>query len=41
MVKAIQEITSIAGTFKTNLIAWLGSASNGLTDLFAQPATLQ
>ena len=35
IVKAIQEVTSIGGTFRDNLIAWLGSASNGLTDLFA------
>ena len=35
-IKAIQEVTSIGGTFKTNLIAFLGSASNGITDLFAQ-----
>ena len=35
LVKAIQEIATITGAFKTNLIAFLGSASNGLTDLFA------
>ena len=35
IVKAIQEVTSIGGTFKTNLIAFLGSATNGLTDFFA------
>ena len=35
LVKAIQEIATISGAFKDNLIAWLGSASNGLTDLFA------
>ena len=27
LVKAIQEIATISGTFKTNLIAWLGSAT--------------
>ena len=31
LVKAIQEIAAISGTFKTNLIAWLGSAENGIT----------
>ena len=35
LVKAVQEIATLSDTFKTNLIAWLGSASNGLTDLFA------
>ena len=35
LVKAIQEIAAISGTFKANLIAWLGSAENGITDLFA------
>jgi hypothetical protein len=35
IVKAVQEIATITGTFKTNLIAWLGHATNGITDLFA------
>src|SRR5208337_2165790 len=35
MVKAIQEVTSIGGAFQQNLIAWLGSASNGIGDFFA------
>jgi hypothetical protein len=33
---AVQDIVSLGDTFKTNLIAWLGSASNGITDLFAK-----
>ncbi|MEQ1718972.1 MAG: tail fiber domain-containing protein [Hyphomicrobium sp.] len=35
VVNAIKEIASVTGTFKTNLVAWLGSASNGVTDFFA------
>ena len=35
LVKAIQEIAAISGTFKANLIAFLGSASNGIGDFFA------
>ena len=35
IVKAIQEIASITATFKSNLIAWLGNASNDIGDLFA------
>jgi LysM repeat protein len=35
-IKAIQEIGSVTATFKNNLIAWLGSASNGITDFFAK-----
>ena len=37
LVKAVQEIATISDTFKTTLIAWLGCAQNGITDLFAQP----
>ena len=36
LVNALQEIASISGQFKANLIAWLGSAENGITDLFAK-----
>ena len=36
VVNAIKEIASITDTFKSNLIAWLGSAANGITDLFAK-----
>ena len=32
---AIQEIASISGAFEQNLIAWLGSAENGIGDLYA------
>lgn len=35
LVNAIKEIATITGAFKANLIAWLGDASNGITDLFA------
>jgi GDSL-like Lipase/Acylhydrolase family/Chaperone of endosialidase/Bacterial surface protein, Ig-like domain len=31
----IQEIASISGEFEKNLIGWLGNASNGIGDLFA------
>lgn len=36
LVKAVQEIASITGAFKDNLVAWLGNASNGIGDLFAK-----
>jgi endosialidase-like protein len=36
VVKAVQDIASIRDTFKTNLIAWLGNAENGIQDLFAK-----
>ena len=36
IVEAIQEIASITGTFKTNLIAWLGDTANGIASLFAK-----
>jgi hypothetical protein len=36
IVKSIQQIASISGDFQTNLIAWLGNASNGINDLFAK-----
>ena len=35
IVKAVQDIANITSTFQQNLIAWLGSASNGITDLYA------
>ena len=35
LVKAIQDIATISGTFKANLIAWLGSATNGIANFFA------
>ena len=35
IVKAIQEISSISHTFRTNLIAWLGDATNGIDKIFA------
>ena len=36
LAKAIQQIATITGAFKDALVAWLGSATNGLTDLFAK-----
>jgi hypothetical protein len=35
LVKAVQEIATITGTFKANLMQWLASADNGIQDLFA------
>ena len=35
LVKAVQEIGTISGTFKANLIAWLSSAENGIVDFYA------
>jgi LysM repeat protein len=35
IVSSIQEIANISGDFEQNLIAWLGSASNGIQDLVA------
>lgn len=35
LTKAIQEMATVAGTFKANLVAWLGTAENGISDLFA------
>jgi hypothetical protein len=35
LINAIKDIASISGAFQTNLIAWLGNASNGITKLFA------
>jgi hypothetical protein len=35
IVKSIQDIANISGVFKDNIVAWLGSASNGIGDLFA------
>jgi hypothetical protein len=36
LVKAVQDIANISDAFKANLIAWLASADNGITDLFAK-----
>ncbi|HTV26814.1 MAG TPA: tail fiber domain-containing protein [Xanthobacteraceae bacterium] len=35
IVAAIQDIASISGNFEQNLVAWLGSAGNGIGHLFA------
>ena len=39
MVKAIQQIATISGLFRDNLSAWLGSATNGITAVFAGDIT--
>ncbi len=36
LIEAVKEIASISGQFKTNLIAWLGNAENGIGDFFAE-----
>ena len=36
LVKAIQDIAKITGTFKSNLITWLGDAQNGIEVLTAK-----
>jgi hypothetical protein len=36
IVASIQAIAHVSGDIQTNLIAWLGSASNGIQDLFAE-----
>ena len=36
LAKAIQDIANLSDAFKNTLIAWLGSAANGIADLFAQ-----
>jgi hypothetical protein len=35
LAKAIQQIATITGTFKDALVAWLGSAENGIGQFFA------
>jgi hypothetical protein len=35
LAKAIQQIATITGTFKANLIAWFANASNGIGQFFA------
>ncbi len=35
LIEAVKEIGSISGGFESNLVAWLGNAGNGLTNLFA------
>jgi hypothetical protein len=35
IVEAVQQIASISDAFKTNLVAWLADAANGITDIFA------
>ncbi|MCQ4188381.1 beta strand repeat-containing protein [Methylocystis suflitae] len=36
LVNATKEIGTIAGAFKSSLIAWLGNADNGITAIFAR-----
>src|SRR6185436_506169 len=33
---AVKELVAITGTFKDNLVAWLGDAMNGIEKLFAK-----
>jgi hypothetical protein len=35
LIKSVQDIATLSDTFKKTLVAWLGSATNGITDLFA------
>jgi hypothetical protein len=35
LVKALQELATISGAFRTNLIAWLADATNGIHDFYA------
>jgi len=35
LINALKEIVAISDEFKSNLIAWLGDAGNGITDIFA------
>jgi hypothetical protein len=35
IVAAVKEIANISGDFEHNLISWLGSATNGISDLYA------
>jgi hypothetical protein len=35
LTRAMQEIATITGTFKANLVAWFADASNGIHDLYA------
>jgi hypothetical protein len=41
IVSAVQDIANISSTFEQNLIAWLGSASNGIGEFFAQVGNFQ
>jgi Chaperone of endosialidase/Domain of unknown function (DUF5011) len=36
LTAALQQIASISGAFRDNLIAWLGDANNGIQNLFAK-----
>lgn len=36
LVKAVQQIATISDAFQQNLVAWLGNAANGITDIFAK-----
>ena len=36
IVSSLQEIAKVSGLFRDNIIAWLGSASNGIGALFAK-----
>ena len=36
LAKAVQEIATISGAFKANMIGWLGNSANGITDFVAR-----
>jgi hypothetical protein len=36
IVKSVQDIGNISSTFRQRLVAWLGSSTNGIDDLFAK-----
>ena len=40
-INAVKEIATLSDTFKTNLIAWLGSATNGIHQFFADIGNFQ
>ena len=40
MLEALQDVAHISGSFEDNLIAWLGSTSNGIHDIYASVAHL-
>jgi hypothetical protein len=41
IVKAVQDIANVTSSFKDSLIAWLGSAANGINKLFAREVHTQ
>ena len=41
LVDVVQQIANISGAFRDNMIAWLGSASNGIHQIFADVGNFQ